>query len=80
MFTRCLTPLVPDELRKRRKGGEADSLEDFLKELENPEVPREEALGHRSDVIGKHGYKNTTNVKKNWKLKYIASFLNFMMG
>lgn len=51
MFTRCLTPLVPDELRKRRKGGEADSLEDFLKELENPEVPREEALGHRSDVI-----------------------------
>lgn len=51
MFTRCLTPLVPDELRKRRKGGEADSLEDFLKELENPEVPREEALGHRSEVI-----------------------------
>ncbi|TRY53909.1 hypothetical protein DNTS_033796 [Danionella cerebrum] len=51
MFTRCLTPLVPDELRKRKKGGEADSLEDFLKELENPEVPREEALGHRSDVI-----------------------------
>ncbi|XP_052475245.1 double-strand-break repair protein rad21 homolog A-like [Carassius gibelio] len=51
MFTRCLTPLVPDELRKRRKGGEADSLEDFLKELENPEVPREEVLGHRSDVI-----------------------------
>lgn len=53
MFTRCLTPLVPDDLRKRRKGGEADSLEDFLKELENPEVPREEALGHRSEVIGK---------------------------
>uniref|UniRef100_A0A671RIA8 Double-strand-break repair protein rad21 homolog n=1 Tax=Sinocyclocheilus anshuiensis TaxID=1608454 RepID=A0A671RIA8_9TELE len=51
MFTRCLTPLVPDELRKRRKGGEADSLEDFLKELENPEVPREEVLGHRSEVI-----------------------------
>lgn len=49
---------MPDELRKRRKGGEADSLEDFLKELENPEVPREEALGHRSDVIGeqKHDY------------------------
>uniref|UniRef100_A0A8C1CBJ6 RAD21 cohesin complex component a n=2 Tax=Cyprinus carpio TaxID=7962 RepID=A0A8C1CBJ6_CYPCA len=44
MFTRCLTPLVPDELRKRRKGGEADSLEDFLKELENPEVPREEVF------------------------------------
>lgn len=53
MFTRCLTPVVPDELRKRRKGGEADSLEEFLKELENPEVPREDALGHRSDVIGK---------------------------
>ncbi|XP_059424488.1 double-strand-break repair protein rad21 homolog A [Carassius carassius] len=51
MFTRCLTPVVPDELRKRRKGGEADSLEDFLKELENPEVPREEVLGHRSEVI-----------------------------
>ncbi|KAA0702668.1 Double-strand-break repair protein rad21 -like protein [Triplophysa tibetana] len=51
MFTRCLTPLVPDDLKKRRKGGEADSLEDFLKELENPEVPREEVLGHRSDVI-----------------------------
>ncbi|XP_007575965.1 RAD21 cohesin complex component b [Poecilia formosa] len=43
MFTRCLTPLVPDELRKRRKGGEADSLDEFLKDLENPEVPREEA-------------------------------------
>ncbi|XP_030639820.1 double-strand-break repair protein rad21 homolog A isoform X2 [Chanos chanos] len=41
MFTRCLTPLVPDELRKRRKGGEADSLEGILSELENPEVPRE---------------------------------------
>ncbi|MED6261104.1 Double-strand-break repair protein rad21 A, partial [Ataeniobius toweri] len=43
MFTRCLTPLVPDELRKRRKGGEADSLDEFLKDLENPEVPRDEA-------------------------------------
>lgn len=53
MFTRCLTPLVPDEMRKRRKGGEADSLEEFLKELENPEVPREEQLGHRADIIGK---------------------------
>ncbi|XP_065804386.1 double-strand-break repair protein rad21 homolog A-like [Labrus bergylta] len=45
MFTRCLTPLVPDELRKRRKGGEADSLDEFLKDLENPEVPREETTG-----------------------------------
>lgn len=53
MFTRCLTPLVPDELRKRRKGGEADSLDEFLKELENPEVPREEVLGQHRDVIGK---------------------------
>ena len=52
MFTRCLTPLVPDEMRKRRKGGEADSLDEFLKELENPDVPREELMGHR-DVIGK---------------------------
>ncbi|XP_075868099.1 RAD21 cohesin complex component b [Nelusetta ayraudi] len=46
MFTRCLTPLVPDELRKRRKGGEADSLDEFLKDLENSEVPREETTGH----------------------------------
>lgn len=53
MFTRCLTPLVPDELRKRRKGGEADSLDEFLKELENPEVPREEVIGQHRDVIGK---------------------------
>ncbi|MBN3275219.1 RAD21 protein, partial [Polyodon spathula] len=50
MFTRCLTPLVPDELRKRRKGGEADSLDEFLKEFENPEVPREEQLQQR-DII-----------------------------
>lgn len=53
MFTRCLTPLVPDELRKRRKSVEADSLDEFLKELENPEVPREEVLGQHRDVIGK---------------------------
>ncbi|XP_071754503.1 RAD21 cohesin complex component b [Centroberyx gerrardi] len=52
MFTRCLTPLVPDELRKRRKGGEADSLDEFLKDLENPEVPREETLSHQQrDII-----------------------------
>ncbi|KAL7840113.1 hypothetical protein AOLI_G00254360 [Acnodon oligacanthus] len=51
MFTRCLTPLVPDELRKRRKGGEADSLEEFLRELENPEVPREEQMTQSRDVI-----------------------------
>lgn len=57
MFTRCLTPLVPDELRKRRKGGEADSLDEFLKELENPEVPREEVLGQHRDVIGKTCWK-----------------------
>lgn len=44
---------MPDELRKRRKGGEADSLDEFLKELENPEVPREEVLGQHRDVIGK---------------------------
>lgn len=42
LFTRCLTPLVPDEMRKRRKGGEAENLDEFLKEFENPEVPREE--------------------------------------
>uniref|UniRef100_A0A8C1H4H4 RAD21 cohesin complex component b n=1 Tax=Cyprinus carpio carpio TaxID=630221 RepID=A0A8C1H4H4_CYPCA len=52
MFTRCLTPLVPDELRKRRKGGEADSLDEFLKDLENPEVPREEMLeDDRSSIV-----------------------------
>ncbi|XP_077051910.1 RAD21 cohesin complex component b isoform X1 [Siphateles boraxobius] len=51
MFTRCLTPLVPDELRKRRKGGEADSLDEFLKDLENPEVPREEVLSQQRDII-----------------------------
>ncbi|XP_030074130.1 double-strand-break repair protein rad21 homolog isoform X1 [Microcaecilia unicolor] len=50
LFTRCLTPLVPDELRKRRKGGEADNLDEFLKEFENPEVPREEQPQQR-DVI-----------------------------
>ncbi|KAF7662114.1 hypothetical protein LDENG_00245690 [Lucifuga dentata] len=52
MFTRCLTPLVPDELRRRRKGGEADSLDEFLKDLENPEVPREETTGYQQrDII-----------------------------
>ncbi|KAJ8398525.1 hypothetical protein AAFF_G00427800 [Aldrovandia affinis] len=51
MFTRCLTPLVPDELRRRRKGGEAESLDEFLKDLENPEVPREEALSQQRDII-----------------------------
>lgn len=54
MFTRCLTPLVPDELRKRRKGGEADSLDEFLKDLENQEVPREETGAHQQrDIIGR---------------------------
>ncbi|KAM8882911.1 double-strand-break repair protein rad21 homolog A-like [Synchiropus picturatus] len=51
MFTRCLTPLVPDELRKRRKGGEADSLDEFLKDLENSDVPREEASAHQQKEI-----------------------------
>uniref|UniRef100_A0A3P8VTZ1 RAD21 cohesin complex component b n=1 Tax=Cynoglossus semilaevis TaxID=244447 RepID=A0A3P8VTZ1_CYNSE len=51
MFTRCLTPLVPDELRKRRKGGEADSLDEFLKDLENPEVPREDVTGNQQRDI-----------------------------
>lgn len=51
MFTRCLTPLVPDELRKRRKGGEADSLDEFLKDLENSEVPREEIVGQQQQSI-----------------------------
>ncbi|XP_055750658.1 double-strand-break repair protein rad21 homolog A-like [Salvelinus fontinalis] len=49
MFTRTLTPLMPDEMRKRRKGGEADSLDEFLKDLENPEVPREEVM--QRDII-----------------------------
>ncbi|XP_015232429.1 PREDICTED: double-strand-break repair protein rad21-like protein 1 [Cyprinodon variegatus] len=51
MFTRCLTPLVPDELRKRRKGGEADSLDEFLKDLENPDVPREAGALQQRDII-----------------------------
>ncbi|CAL1583419.1 unnamed protein product [Knipowitschia caucasica] len=51
MFTRCLTPLVPDELRKRRKGGEADSLDEFLKDLENSEVPREETTAPQQQGI-----------------------------
>ncbi|XP_068603335.1 RAD21 cohesin complex component b [Brachionichthys hirsutus] len=51
VFTRCLTPLVPDELRRRRKGGEADSLDEFLKDLENPEVPREETTGQQQRDI-----------------------------
>ncbi|CAG5887225.1 unnamed protein product [Menidia menidia] len=52
MFTRCLTPLVPDELRKRRKGGEADSLDEFLKDLENSDVPREETAAlQQRDIL-----------------------------
>ncbi|XP_034066237.1 double-strand-break repair protein rad21 homolog A-like isoform X2 [Gymnodraco acuticeps] len=51
MFTRCLTPLVPDELRRRRKGGEADSLDELLKDLENPEVPREETTAQQQRDI-----------------------------
>lgn len=65
MFTRCLTPLVPDELRKRRKGGEADSLDEFLKELENPEVPREEIMGQHRDVIGKMFKTNFHNIMES---------------
>lgn len=49
LFTRCLTPLVPEDLRKRRKGGEADNLDEFLKEFENPEVPeRSSSRSHSS--------------------------------
>lgn len=63
MFTRCLTPLVPDELRKRRKGGEADSLDEFLKDLENPEVPREETTAHQQkDIMGKKSHRNRNTV------------------
>ncbi|KAG8570217.1 hypothetical protein GDO81_011155 [Engystomops pustulosus] len=49
LFTRCLTPLVPEDLKKRRKGGEADNLDEFLKEFENPDVPREEM--RQQDII-----------------------------
>lgn len=52
LFTRCLTPLVPEDLRKRRKGGEADNLDEFLKDFENPEVPREEQQQQQREVIG----------------------------
>lgn len=42
------------DLRKRRKGGEADNLDEFLKEFENPEVPREDQQPQQQqrDVIG----------------------------
>lgn len=44
---------MPDELRRRRKGGEADSLDEFLKDLENPEVPREETTAQQQrDIMG----------------------------
>lgn len=72
MFTRCLTPLVPDELRKRRKGGEADSLDEFLKELENPEVPREEVIGQHRDVIGKSSGGKVAEEQHN--LKWLRGF------
>ncbi|CAM9715065.1 unnamed protein product [Lampetra planeri] len=40
LFTRCLVPVVPEELRRRQwKGGEADSLHDFLRECDLPDVP-----------------------------------------
>uniref|UniRef100_A0A2K6BV02 Rad21/Rec8-like protein N-terminal domain-containing protein n=1 Tax=Macaca nemestrina TaxID=9545 RepID=A0A2K6BV02_MACNE len=42
LFTRCFTLLLPEDLRKRRKGREADNLDEFLKEFENPEVPGED--------------------------------------
>lgn len=75
MFTRCLTPLVPDELRKRRKGGEADSLDEFLKELENPEVPREEVIGQHRDVIGKSSGGGVA--EEQHKLKWLCGFYCF---
>uniref|UniRef100_A0A2I3TUV9 RAD21 cohesin complex component n=3 Tax=Homininae TaxID=207598 RepID=A0A2I3TUV9_PANTR len=34
--------LLHIHFEKRRKGGEADNLDEFLKEFENPEVPRED--------------------------------------
>ena len=44
---------MSDELRRRRKGGEADSLDEFLKDLENPDVPREETTGQQQrDIMG----------------------------
>uniref|UniRef100_S4RFP5 RAD21 cohesin complex component n=1 Tax=Petromyzon marinus TaxID=7757 RepID=S4RFP5_PETMA len=40
LFTRCLVPVVPEELRRRQwKGGEADGLHDFLRECDLPDVP-----------------------------------------
>uniref|UniRef100_A0A2K5NNJ3 Rad21/Rec8-like protein N-terminal domain-containing protein n=1 Tax=Cercocebus atys TaxID=9531 RepID=A0A2K5NNJ3_CERAT len=46
LFTCCFTLLLPEDLRKRRKGGEADNLDGFLKEFENPEVPGEDQQQH----------------------------------
>lgn len=72
MFTRCLTPLVPDELRKRRKGGEADSLDEFLKDLENPDVPREETTGHpQRDIMGECARFDLIHL---WKVTTESSF------
>uniref|UniRef100_UPI00358E1EC5 double-strand-break repair protein rad21 homolog isoform X2 n=1 Tax=Myxine glutinosa TaxID=7769 RepID=UPI00358E1EC5 len=44
LFSRCLTPIMPEELRRRRQGGEADKMDELMKEFENPEVPREEKI------------------------------------
>lgn len=67
LFTRCLTPLVPEDLRKRRKGGEADNLDEFLKEFENPEVPREDQpqQHQQRDVIGLFYWKSSL-MKVKW--------------
>uniref|UniRef100_A0A8C4Q790 Uncharacterized protein n=1 Tax=Eptatretus burgeri TaxID=7764 RepID=A0A8C4Q790_EPTBU len=35
---------MPEELRRRRQGGEADKLDELMKDFENPEVPREEKI------------------------------------
>uniref|UniRef100_A0AAZ3SHI7 Double-strand-break repair protein rad21 homolog n=1 Tax=Oncorhynchus tshawytscha TaxID=74940 RepID=A0AAZ3SHI7_ONCTS len=70
MFTRTLTPLVPDEMRKRRKGGEADSLDEFLKDLENPEVPREEAM--QRDIIGEILHSVNALLNSNSSILYIG--------
>ncbi|KAL4839326.1 hypothetical protein H8958_020551 [Nasalis larvatus] len=42
LFTRSFTLLLPEGRRKRRKGGEADNLDEFLEEFENPEVSGED--------------------------------------
>ncbi|KAJ8415736.1 hypothetical protein AAFF_G00402930 [Aldrovandia affinis] len=49
-FTRCLTPPVPRDLRKRSESSEDESPDEQLEELDNREVPAEEATSRQRDA------------------------------